>query len=124
MNAINSRFHPASSKGVSSLISLLTIIFPQQLEWSEFKTIAEELHLTNVAFEIFQIKETELNQFLENFKTKDDKAYDVRGLLLLNIQDVPQEFQLQFDFCLYETFYDEVDIGIIEELRFKIAEFI
>ena len=82
MNAINSRFHPASSKGVSSLISLLTIIFPQQLEWSEFKTIAEELHLTNVAFEIFQIKETELNQFLENFKTKDDKAYDVRGTTL------------------------------------------
>lgn len=123
----NSRFHPASSKGVSSQLSLLTIILPEQLDWDEFETMPEELHLTNVAFEVFQFKDSDLDHFVAEFKARKDlkdRSYDVRGLLSLNFDKIDQSFVSKFDFHVNANFEDGIDIGIIEELRFQIANYI
>jgi hypothetical protein len=117
------RFHPASTKGVSAQLTLLTIIMPNELEWDDFETLPEELHLTNVAFEVFQVDYSRLNEFIEKFESRKDQAYDVRGLLYLNSDELKEDFLKKFDFSVSQTFDDGIDIAIIEELRFKIAEF-
>lgn len=136
---IQSKFLANSSKGHTASVALLTVVIDPSLDWDDFETIPEELHLTNLEFEVFQVKDTNAFKidYLNSIKTHHQK-YDHKILMFIN-SDIPEltryygslmilnkKSKIETDhkdvYYPTESFENEMDIGMIEEMRFWIND--
>lgn len=136
---IHSKFLANSSKGHTASVALLTVIIDPLLDWDEFETIPEELHLTNLEFEVFQVKDTNAfeNDYLKSIK-QHHRKYDHKILMLINtnlpeltkhyaslmLLNSESKIETNHSDVYYPTeqFEKEMDIGMIEEMRFWIND--
>lgn len=120
------RFLKSASKGASSKLSLLSIFVPTQNDWSEFETLPEEIHLTDVAFEISQISNA--STFYKEYRlfrdqTRKSESYDQHLGLFIDIPPMenPKNY---FDYYFETIFNGEIDPTVVTSLRFKLSEFL
>lgn len=120
----HSRTVKAASKGVSTQTSLLTILIPAHFDWDEFSLLPEEIHLTNVAFEVYQV--AELKSFIQDYPKHLEvlnQKYDQTLLLGIDCPTI-KTFEELFDHSFSIQMNNTIDILIVEKLRFDLAEYL
>lgn len=138
---IQSKYLASVSKGHTANVALLTVLVEPSLDWDEFKTLPEELHLTNLEFEVFQIKDTIdfAKDYLKQIQAHHPK-YDHKTLMVFGFDDsVCIPFLSNYDSIIIlnadenatiehpdlwypKGFDNHLDIGIVEEMRFWIND--